>query len=151
LLHADTGDAAEVYALAAAVLARSGPDKETPQRTKAHQNQLICTFPSKHGQPAANAHSRSAFNSQLVHDIAITLRDDLGSRLDGSGVLASTVFATMSNGRRDDCSRNADFAHPVLMIIRNCSRIRGSYNGCRIRTIISNRGSPTSGVVTCEQ
>jgi hypothetical protein len=29
LLHADTGDAAQVYALAAAVLARSGPDKET--------------------------------------------------------------------------------------------------------------------------
>jgi hypothetical protein len=49
LLHADTGDAAEVYALAAAVLARSGPDKETPQRTKAHQNQLICTFPSNTG------------------------------------------------------------------------------------------------------
>jgi hypothetical protein len=29
------------------------------------------------------------------------------------------------------CSRNPDFAHSVLMIIRNCSRIRGSYNNRR--------------------
>jgi hypothetical protein len=27
------------------------------------------------------------------------------------------------------CSRNPDFAHPVLMIIRNCSLIHGSYKG----------------------
>jgi hypothetical protein len=40
---------------------------------------------------------------------------------------------------------------PVLMIIRNCSLIRGSYTRCRIRTIMSNRGLPTGGVVTGEQ
>jgi hypothetical protein len=28
------------------------------------------------------------------------------------------------------CSRNPDFAHPVLMIIRICSLIRGFYSVC---------------------
>ena len=31
---------------------------------------------------------------------------------------------------RSHCSRNPDFAHPVLMIIRNCSLILGTYS-CR--------------------
>jgi hypothetical protein len=28
---------------------------------------------------------------------------------------------------RSNCSRNPEFAHPVLMIIRNCSLILGTY------------------------
>jgi hypothetical protein len=49
------------------------------------------------------------------------------------------------------CSRNPDFAHPVLMIIRNCSLVRGSYSWCRIRAIISNRAPLTSNVPASEQ
>lgn len=37
------------------------------------------------------------------------------------------------------------------MIIRNCSRILGSYSPCRILTIMSNRGPPTCGVPIGEQ
>jgi hypothetical protein len=40
-----------------------------------------------------------------------------------------------------------DFAHPVLMIIWNCSLIRC----CRIRTIMSNHAPPTCGVLADEQ
>ena len=40
---------------------------------------------------------------------------------------------------RRRCSRNPDFAHPVLKIIQNCSLILGNYF-CRIRGSVSTRG-----------
>ena len=43
------------------------------------------------------------------------------------------------------------FAHPVLMIVRNCLLIRGSYNICRILVIMSNRTSLTCGILSREQ
>jgi hypothetical protein len=50
----------------------------------------------------------------------------------GCGLIARANYlaaasATMSNGQLGDCSRNPDFAHPVLKIIRNCSLILGNY------------------------
>ena len=50
-----------------------------------------------------------------------------------------------------DCSQIPDSAHPLLMIIRICSLIRGSYNACGVRMIMSNRGSLTCGVLAGEQ
>ena len=52
---------------------------------------------------------------------------------------------------RSHCSRNPDFADPVLMIIRNCSRICGSDTACRFRTIMSNHTPLVSGALVIEQ
>ena len=58
---------------------------------------------------------------------------------------------TDSKALRSHCSRNPDFAHPVLMIIRNCSLIRGSYIGCRSPMIMSNHTLLTCGIRAGEQ
>jgi hypothetical protein len=47
----------------------------------------------------------------------------------------SIMIASPPAGSTGHCSRNPDFAHPVLMIIRICLLIRGSYI-CRISTAI---------------
>jgi len=56
-----------------------------------------------------------------------------GSRQQDRMPSPDTMLCEHKTDSRDEsrnyCSRHADFAHPVLMIIRNCSRIRGSYNG----------------------
>jgi hypothetical protein len=46
---------------------------------------------------------------------------------------------------------NFGFCSSVLMIIRNCSLIRGSYSDCRIRTIMSNHTPLTCGVLGSKQ
>lgn len=42
-------------------------------------------------------------------------------------------------------------ARILLMIVRNCSLVRGSYTACRIRTIMSNRGPLACGALAGEQ
>lgn len=48
--------------------------------------------------------------------------------------------------------RNPDFAHPLLVIIRNCPVVLGTYRWtCRVPKIMSNQTSLTCGVPADEQ
>jgi hypothetical protein len=60
------------------------------------------------------------------------------------------VFATLSNSEPSDCSRSPDFAHPVLMILRNCSLILGTYSALRAGSysndLVQEPGGPLVGL-----